>query len=123
MKLEKIATVVGLVGLLSFFAFKILHAGPAAIYLTPPNPTSQIYQDTSGNINFVDASTGPVTLITLFKPTAFPQTLAQLQASTPTAFGQLVYCSNCATASVCVGTGTAVAYSWSTVNTRTTQCN
>jgi hypothetical protein len=42
-----------------------------AVQLVPPQPTAQIYQDTSGNIDFVDNSSGPVALSQLATPNAF----------------------------------------------------
>lgn len=47
--------------------------------------------------------------------------LATIRATTPSAQGQLVFCTNCATSAVCVSTGTTIA-GYSDISNRTTPC-
>lgn len=113
---------IGLVGFwvslaVLFYVTRDLHAGPPALYLTPPNNVTQTYQDVSGNY----VISAPSLIVPTMQLNAL--TLSQIATSTPTAIGQIVYCSNCATASVCISTGTSLQNSWSTINTRTTTCN
>jgi hypothetical protein len=49
----------------------------------------------------------------------FSKTLATLQAMTPSAVGQLFYCSNCTATPVCVSTGSAAAYQFAGVSVST----
>lgn len=51
----------------------------------------------------------------------FPQTLAQIKATFPTNAGEDVYCSNCATDTICVSTGTGQG-AYARASLRTTAC-
>lgn len=50
------------------------------------------------------------------------KTLTEIRASTASATGKLVYCSNCATTPVCVSTGTTQAGQFTSPSSRATAC-
>jgi hypothetical protein len=52
----------------------------------------------------------------------YPQTLAQINATKPSAAGQLIYCSNCSSTVICVSTGTGTG-AYSSLSSKTTHCN
>lgn len=52
----------------------------------------------------------------------FPRTAANIKATIPNRVGQYFYCTDCATVSTCVSTGTAV-NQWSLITSKTSACN
>lgn len=50
-------------------------------------------------------------------------TLAQIQATTATITGQAYYCSNCASTTICVSTGSTAARQFASPSSKTTACN
>jgi hypothetical protein len=53
----------------------------------------------------------------------YAQKLATLKTTTPATTGQIVYCSDCTATLICVSTGTANAYSYSSAVSKITACN
>lgn len=73
-----------------------------------PAAGGQLIND--GNLTFRWSNTAvtSTTSLTVLQFPAFPSaTIAQINALTPAAAGQVVFCSNCTRAPLCVSTGTA----------------
>lgn len=76
-----------------------------------------------GNAATATSATSATTAGTATIATGFTSAaLATLQATTPTALGQVYYCNNCTTTAVCISTGTTAAGMFSSFASRTTAC-
>lgn len=119
-KLMMFAVVVGMFGFMSF----IVNAGnqynwgtsTGANWITPDNTTLQYGQGlviTSTNPAAVGtSSTTPMGLASF--------TITQINASTPTTIGQIVFCSNCTQTLLCVSTETTAAFGFASVTSTST---
>lgn len=119
-------------------SFSVLVLFGAVVYaafpgndLVPPTQNVHIYEDTSGKINFVDSSTGPVTLANISNsqlnqssitvqgsitiPSAYGLTVAQLLVMTPNTTGQIVFCRDCTNTLLVISTGNTGPGQWAGV--------
>lgn len=92
-----------------FFEAGILYNTPVAraLHLVTGNNQTRMTIETGGDIGI--GTTDPTALLEVAGVIeTFSRTVAQVQSLTPTAVGQILYCSNCTTPDMCVSTGTAV---------------
>lgn len=119
-KLLMFAVVVGMFGFMSF----VVRAGTqynwgtstGANWITPDNTTLQYGQAlvvTSTNPAAVGTSSTTPMGIGSF-------TITQINASTPTSLGQIVFCNNCTQTLLCVSTETATAFGFAAVTSTST---
>lgn len=74
---------------------------------------------TGSNYHFFVSTNGVVSVSTTLQIPS--KTLAQLASTVPSSVGQMSYCSNCTTDSVCISTQTVTA-SWARTSSKTTAC-
>lgn len=88
-------------------------------YPAAPSPTAGglLVNDGSLTYRYSNAVIGTTTSLTVLQFPVLPSaTLAQLNALTASATGQIVYCSNCVNSQLCVSSGTLGVGAWVAVS-------